>query len=119
MRRFSPANLRAAWWALRASRRTSRLLDQHGLEAALAPPAPPPLPAAALRGVEAVLRRRDDTCLVRSIVRQSWLAAHGQPRDLIIGVSEPGEEFSAHAWLDGEPAHGDGPFHELLRRSSR
>ena len=116
MGRFSPANLRAAWWALRSARRTRRTLDREGLEAALAPPDPPPLPAAAERGVQAVLRRRGESCLVRSIVLQSWLAAHGEPRDLIVGVRRPGEEFGAHAWLDGEPPHGEGPFEELLRR---
>jgi hypothetical protein len=79
-------------------------------------PAPPPLPAEAARGVRAVLRRRGDACLVRSIVMQRWLAAHGEPRDLIIGVKAPGEEFGAHAWLEGEEPHGDGPFHELVRR---
>jgi hypothetical protein len=54
--------------------------------------------------------------VVRSIVEQAWLAAHGEPRDLIIGVTEPGEAFSAHAWLDGEHPHGDERFFELLRR---
>jgi hypothetical protein len=114
--RLHPANLRAAWWALGASRRTRRLLEHDGLEAALAPPPPPELPAAAERGVRAVLRRRGDSCVVRSIVLQSWLAAHGDPHDLIVGVTGPGDDFAAHAWLEGEPAHGDTEFTELLRR---
>jgi hypothetical protein len=54
--------------------------------------------------------------VVRSIVLQSWLAAHGEPRDLIVGVTQPGAAFRAHAWLEGEAEHGDEPFHELLRR---
>jgi Transglutaminase-like superfamily len=66
--------------------------------------------------VRAALRRRGDTCLVNSIVLQSWYAAHGEPRDLIVGVTEPGDAFKAHAWLEGDSPHGDGPFLELLRR---
>jgi hypothetical protein len=116
MRRFSVPNLRAAWWALRTARRTRRRLKAHGLDSALSPPPPPPLPVEAERGAEAALRRRGYACLVRSIVMQTWLAAHGKRRDLIIGVRAPDEEFGAHAWLEGEPAHGDGPFEELLRR---
>ena len=116
IRRLDPRNLRAAWWAWRAAGRTRRKLGSGGLDAALALPVPPPLPAEAQRGVDAALRRRGGTCLVRSIVLQTWLAAHGEARDLIVGVTEPGETFKAHAWLDGEPPHADGPFHELLRR---
>ena len=143
MRRLQPANLRAAWWALRTARRTRRLLAAEGLEAALAPPAPPPLPAEAERGVSAVLRRRGESCLVKAIVLQAWQAAHGRRRDLIVGVTDPAG-FEAHAWLDGDPRHTDAgvdtsqlglgegveapglqtengppdrrPFHELLRR---
>ena len=51
--------------------------------------------------MNAVLRRRGDTCLVRAIVAQTWEAAHGRRRDVIIGVTAPGE-FRAHAWLDDE-----------------
>jgi hypothetical protein len=69
--------------------------------------------------VRAVLRRRGDSCLVRSIILQAWYAAHGEQRDLIVGVTEPGEAFSAHAWLDGEAPHGSEPFDELLRRPAQ
>ncbi|HXE99981.1 MAG TPA: lasso peptide biosynthesis B2 protein [Solirubrobacterales bacterium] len=102
MRRLHPDNLRAAWWALRTARRTRRLLGAEGLEAALAPPAPPPLSPEAERGVRAVLRRGGESCLVRSIVLQAWEAAHGRRRDLIVGVTDPAG-FRAHAWLDGDP----------------
>ena len=64
--------------------------------------------------MRAVLRRTEDTCLVRSIVLQRWYAAHGEPRDLIIGVTSPDDEFEAHAWLEDEPV--DERFRELLRR---
>ena len=113
--RFSLPNLRAAWWAVRTARRTRRQLRRSGLEAAVAPAQPPQLPAAAERGVRGALRRRGESCLVRSIVLQSWLASHGESRDLIVGVRAPGEEFAAHAWLEGEMQHGEAPFHELLR----
>jgi hypothetical protein len=102
VRRFHPANLRAALWALRTARRTRRLLDRGGLDPALAPPPPPPLPAAAVRGVRAALRRLGETCLVNAIVLQAWEAAHGRRRDLVIGTTGP-QGFGAHAWLDGDP----------------
>lgn len=71
-----------------------------------------------MRGVAAVLHRRRARCLERSLVLQTWLAAHGDPRDLIVGVTRPGEDFSAHAWLEGEdPCHGTlAGFHEITRR---
>jgi hypothetical protein len=68
--------------------------------------------------MNAVLRRGGYTCLVRAAVRQAWDAAHGRPRDLIIGVNSPADDFQAHAWLDGDPAEGFREFHELLRRSA-
>lgn len=66
---------------------------------------PPTLPANAIRGVEAVLRRRRHTCLEEALVRQRWLAAHGVMYDVVIGVTAPSAGFSAHAWLD--PGEGD------------
>jgi len=63
--------------------------------------------------VAAVLARRPASCLERALVLQRWDAAHGRPRDVVIGVTSPAD-FSAHAWLDGDPA-GAGPFQELLR----
>jgi hypothetical protein len=98
--RFHPDNLRAAWWAVRTARRTRRLLTARGLDAALAPPPPPSLPAAAERGVHGGLRRWGETCLVNAVVLQAWEAAHGRPRDLVIGTTGP-EGFRAHAWLEG------------------
>ena len=105
MGRFHPANLRAAWWAVRTVRRTRRVLEAHGLDAALAPPPPPSLPAEAERGVHGALRRWGDTCLVSSIVLQTWEAAHGRRRDLIIGTTSP-TDFRAHAWLQGDSLPG-------------
>lgn len=109
------ATLRAAWWALRAARRARRALSRDGVGPIALPPAPP-LPAHAGRGVAAVLRRSSYSCLVRANVVQAWDAAHGRPRDLIIGVTGPGPEFRAHAWLAGDPACHEEQFRELLRR---
>jgi hypothetical protein len=66
--------------------------------------------------VRGALRRRGEGCLVTSIVVQSWEAAHGRRRDLVIGVTSP-SEFGAHAWLDGDAAPAaNEPFQEILRR---
>lgn len=112
---ISLATLRAAWWTLRAARTARRELARGSLDGLVLPPVPA-LRHPARAGVGAVLRRRSDTCLVRATVRQAWDAAHGHPRDLIIGVTAPGEGFMAHAWLEGDPpCQGEG-FHELVRR---
>lgn len=115
-RRLDPQALRAAWWALGALRNARRDLAGGKLrEVVLA--APPPLSADSLRGVHAVLRRRPNSCLERSLVLQRWLAAHGRPVDVIIGVTSPSSGFRAHAWLDGEPIPSSVQLDELLRLS--
>ena len=48
------------------------------------------------------LRRWHESCLVNAIVLQTWEAAHGRRRDLVVGVTGP-NGFSAHAWLQGDP----------------
>ena len=110
----SLATLRAAWWAQRALRRARRQLGRRRAIDRIALPAPPALSEHAVRGVLALLRRRRHSCLERALVLQRWLAAHGQPRDVVIGVTSAGERFGAHAWLEGEDASGE-PFHELRR----
>lgn len=107
------ATLRAAWWAQRALHGARRQLQGGALEA-VALPAPPRLPREAARGVQALLRRREHSCLEGALVLQRWLAAHGDPRDVVIGVSAPGASFAAHAWLDGDPAT-TGTYRELRR----
>jgi transglutaminase superfamily protein len=104
--------LRAAWWAERAFRRARSELSDGGLRSVRLPP-PPRLPYEAGRGVYAVLRRRDPSCLERSLVIQRWLAAHGDARDVVIGTSGV-VEFEAHAWLDGDAASA-ARFNELTR----
>jgi Transglutaminase-like superfamily len=116
--RFTVPNLRAAWWAFRAARSTERRLRRGGLDGALVLRPPPQLPAEAERGVRAVLRRSEESCLVESIVLQAWHAGQGRRRDLVVGVSPPGEQFRAHAWLAGDVPGPEGRFRELLRRSA-
>lgn len=108
-------SVRAVWWARRTARQVRADLDAGGLDQ-LVVPSPPPLPRGCRRWVVAVLRSRRDTCLVRSAVLQAWDAAHGRPRDLVIGVTAPGEGFKAHAWLDGEPAGASAGYTEVSRR---
>lgn len=108
------ATLRAAWWAgraLRAARRALALGEIRDIEV----PAPPRLPASAVRGVNGMMRRRQPTCLELALVRQRWLAAHGEPRAIAIGVTAPSAGFAAHAWLVGEEDPDVPVFQELTR----
>jgi hypothetical protein len=107
--------MRAAWWAFWSARRARTQLREGGLDAVRLQP-PPRLPPSADLGVSVALRVRNDTCLVRAAVRQRWHAAHGSPRDIVIGVRGTAPDIAAHAWLDGDPpCHSEG-FEELLRR---
>ncbi|HEX7254741.1 MAG TPA: lasso peptide biosynthesis B2 protein [Gaiellaceae bacterium] len=115
-RKLDPASLRAAWWALVAFRRTRRALRRERVTDVVVAP-PPALPVRAGRGVRAVLRRADATCLERALVLQAWEAAHGPGRDVVIGV-KGGEKLAAHAWLDGE-ADGGLAYEELMRVPAR
>ena len=118
MRRPDLPSLRAAWWTFRAARSARRQIAAGRFDAVRLPPVPV-LPPEAARGVAAVLRRRDDTCLVRATVRQRWWAAQGSPRDLVIGVTPPSSGFLAHAWLEGDPPCHDATFHELRRQPAK
>jgi Transglutaminase-like superfamily len=98
--------------ALRRARRALRV-------APLDTPELPPVPArarAGAAGMESVLRRAGATCLERSVVRQAWLAAAGDRRDVVIGVTAA-RDFAAHAWLDGEDG-GEG-YASLVRLPAR
>jgi hypothetical protein len=107
---LDPAAVTGAVWALWAIRRTQRGLRRRPVTEAA--PAIPRLPQGAGRGVHAVLRRREPSCLVRALVLQAWLRAAGERRDVIIGVTSAREDFRAHAWLEGERGPG---FVELRR----
>jgi hypothetical protein len=109
--------LLAAAWTLRAAMSARRQLAA-GKMPPLDLPRVPGVPESAVWGVQAVLRPRLFTCLVRASVRQSWHAAHGQRRDLIIGVKAPGPDFEAHAWLDGDDPGPARDYHELMRRAA-
>ncbi|MGH3625902.1 MAG: lasso peptide biosynthesis B2 protein [Sciscionella sp.] len=107
-------SLRGAWWALRALRTTRRALSRGEIRR-IAVPNPPPTPAGTIGAVDAVLQRMQSTCLERALVRQRWLAAHGEPRAVAIGVTPPSQGFLAHAWLVGEDDPLADRFHEFTR----
>ena len=108
------ANLRAAWWALGALLSARNALSRGELKTVRLE-SPPSLPASAGWGVEALLRRKRHSCLEGALVRQRWLAAHGQPRDVVIGVTSPSNGFIAHAWLADERDPVIDEFQELTR----
>lgn len=114
MRRNHPAQLRAAWWALRAARQAKALTERGVIDAASLPKVPS-LPADCRRAVAGVLRRLHAPCLTESLVLQAWDAAHGERRDLIIGVRGGTTSFGAHAWLEGDPHEASQGFVELTR----
>jgi hypothetical protein len=113
VRRLDLPSLRAAAWTVRALLE-ARWRLRRGLPRRRVA-GPPRLPAAAERGVAAVLRRVPATCLERALVRQRWEAAHGVPRQVVIGVRGPGAGFRAHAWLDGTPDALAHEYEELTR----
>jgi hypothetical protein len=107
------AALRVALWALRAALVARRRLGGGAMPPFDLPPVPRVAPTAG-RGVSFALRPRLFSCLVRAVVRQSWLAQHGVPRDLVIGVTAPGD-FQAHAWLEGDDTTEHRGYAELIR----
>jgi Transglutaminase-like superfamily len=113
-RRFQLENLRSAAWALRAHRIARRDL-RRGRVDEVRLPAPPNVPDGALRGVRGALRRTRPTCLERALVLQRWDAAHGRPREVVIGVTQLDSEVVAHAWLEGDSEPGLDDFRELTR----
>ena len=96
-----------AWWRCRAQLRRGGL---NSVEISM----PPSERAGARNGVERVLSRVHASCLERSLVRQCWHAAHGRPRDVVIGVRGTAPNFEAHAWLDGD-SEGAEAFTEITR----
>lgn len=113
MHRADVASLRAAFWTFRALVSARRQLRRSGIGGLLLP-AVPNVPSRAARGVFAILRRQRPTCLERALVLQRWCAAHGELRDVIVGVQGSGEHFRAHAWLEDDSLPTTG-FAELLR----
>lgn len=117
MHRLRPTLLRAALWAWLSARHARGVVRQGVPQPGSVPP-PPPLPAEARGAVASVLRRMHATCLVEALVLQAWDAAHGRPRDVVIGVTGA-KDFQAHAWLDGDPATSTTRFTELVRVPAR
>lgn len=110
--------LRGAVWAIRACRRIHSGPDARGLRAPRLPRVPQVGPDAR-RGIDHVLWLRGERCLVSASVGQAWLAAHDDPRDVVIGVALEGPgELRSHAWLSGEDEKGEG-YVEIARVSPR
>ena len=103
---------RCGWWAARSVRAVRRELRVRPVGEVRVPPPPTAPGRRGERGVSLALRRFEPSCLERALVLQRWLAARGDPRDVVIGVTAPDADFRAHAWLDGESPH---EFREIAR----
>ena len=112
--RLDPAVWRAAYWTLGALRQVRGDLPVERVTQIRVSP-PPRLPPRAVAGVEAALRRRPHTCLMRALILQSWYGGQGDERAVVIGVTAPSKGFKAHAWIDGEAPCHDENFAELTR----
>lgn len=67
-------------------------------------------------GTEAVLKRLSATCLEGALVRQEWLVAHNEAREVVIGVPPAGITHEpAHAWIDGLDTVSPERYVELYR----
>lgn len=102
------------WWAGRSLIGVRRSLRRSALPDVTVSP-PPRLPPHAVRGVRFVLGRRESTCLQRALVLQAWHVGQGNPREVVIGVTDSRSAFSAHAWLDGDLGDPGRGFDELFR----
>ncbi len=113
--RFAPATLRAAGWTVLSLRRARQVLRSEGISGRI--PFPPArLPVGASRGVLAVLARTKPTCLERATVLQTWLSAHRQPVDIVVGVAADKGDVTAHAWIEpGTPAAESAQYREIHR----
>jgi len=105
---------RGLLWAWRsASDARTHLRVEGGVSAPVRPP--PTLPVRSLRGVRWGLRLRHASCLERSLVLQRWFLAHGQEREVVVGVAVDGTTTLAHAWLAGEEHLNDREYTEMTR----
>jgi hypothetical protein len=107
-------NLRARVWTLRCRVRC-RHLDEHDVRT-VPFPSSARIPARGGRVVARLLRDRKDKCLSNSLITQAWRSDHGDPVDVVIGVTAPRSGFTAHAWLADEPAAASG--HKEIHRIS-
>ena len=114
MWRLRPTVLLGALWATVAAYLVRRRLKRSGVRARV--PRPPRLGAKAGHGVMGALSRLKPTCLERALVLQAWLAAQGNPLDVVIGVPREGMKSGpAHAWVDGTDATAVANHVELYR----
>jgi hypothetical protein len=109
---LDPAALLGAAWAAVALPVARRRLKRKGLQGRV--PRAPRWAPGGVRGVAAVLRRGDATCLERSLILQRWLEAHGQTVDVLIGVGRQSDAVGFHAWIDGVD-RDDGEHRVMLR----
>jgi hypothetical protein len=118
MWRLRPVVILGAGWATIAVWLARRRLARDGVRARV--PWPVGLPNSSSAGVAGVLNRLSPTCLERSLVAQTWRAAHGDPRDLVIGIPVTGmKDGNAHAWLDGATVEGHTELHRLAPPTRR
>ena len=111
------ASFAAARWAVGAAWQVRRQV-RGGRVDEVTVPAPPASCPRGRRSAGVALRLFARNCLVRSLVRQAWLAAAGDERDVVIGVRRS-PDFGAHAWIDGDRLRPEDAFEELVRLPSR
>jgi Transglutaminase-like superfamily len=116
MWRLNPIVMMGAAWATLAVLVARRRLKSNGVHATGL--RAPHMPSAASRGVAGVLHRLSPTCLERALVAQRWMAAHGDERDIIIGIPLGGLMAGpAHAWLEGSASVVAADYVEIHRLS--
>lgn len=112
-RRLDPAFLGGAAWATGALALVRwRLRHRSAVE--VRAPVAPALGERGGRGVAAALRRREATCLERSLVHQSWLGRLGHHTDVAVGVRPDAGGYAFHAWIPGMDEQ-EGLYTELSR----
>jgi Transglutaminase-like superfamily len=117
MWRLNPVVILGAAWALLAVMVARRRLRKCGIRAKTI--RAPRLSSSAIRGVSGILHRLSPTCLERALVAQSWMAARGEYRDVVIGIPRGGLTGArAHAWVDGSPSVVTTDYVEIHRLST-
>src|SRR4051812_22208653 len=109
------ATLRTAAWSARAIAR-ARGAIRRDATAPLDLPAAPRVPAQSEAAMLALLRLTRQKCFVTAAVRQAWMHAQGDERELVIGVRRKDGAVEAHAWVDGDAPGSFAGFQELSRR---
>jgi Coenzyme PQQ synthesis protein D (PqqD)/Transglutaminase-like superfamily len=117
-RRPTRTQVSAAAWATRVRFKVGRELRRTRVDE-LELPLAPRLGLQATRGVRVALFLTKATCLERSLVFQSWYAAHDIARDVVIGVSLPKRGFRAHAWLEEPGQLTEHEYTEITRLPAR